>query len=111
MQPRTIWIGGSYDAACGKFSRDSFRAHLLEIIKATPGKASAEICALVPGVPRDNVSRTLYSLRVGGLIHRVKATRSRASDGVMRPMAHWYPGKAPRTVNHMKAGRPKKEKP
>lgn len=112
MQPRTQWIGGSYYAAAGLPEPVapvlSLRSRVLALVASTPGLSSKAICSLFEPVPRGTTSCSLHSLKVTGAAYSIRASVREPGSKTARTLTLWYPGKAPKTVNHMTTGRPKK---
>ena len=87
--PRTLWIGGSYLAACRLTDPGAETNRLSDYILATinrePGITTK---ALTPKwVNESSVRRRLPGLCKAGLIHAV-----RKINRFKTPVDHWYPG-------------------
>ena len=102
--PQTVWIGGSYAAACGRVPakrapkkagepKVTIRTRMLQQVTTFPGTPTS---LLVPeGVKVKAARKELMALSDLGLAHSVRryerAGRLRGSTHVN----YWYPGPAP----------------
>lgn len=113
MQPRTIWIGGSYHAAAGLPEPVAppvpLRSRVLELVVSTPGLSSGAICSLLEPVLRSTTSSSLHSLKVAGAIYSIRTSVCEPGSKTVRTLNLWFPGK-PNNINRMKVGRPRKAK-
>jgi len=124
VTPRTIWIGGSYEAAtrstpivlppCRIVRRHAqpgmgADVPLLKLIEAMPGTSTEKLLSSLPEVKPETASRALHKMQQKNLIHRVKISIVCGPGNRKRPGNLWYPGPAPVTINHMAVGRPRRK--
>ena len=121
MTPRTIWIGGSYEAAtrgavielprtaiAKRHAQPGMGADvpLLKLIEAMPGTSTEKLLSSLPEVKPETASRALHKMQQKNLIHRVKISIVCGPGNRKRPGNLWYPGPAPVTINRMRKETP-----
>ena len=108
--PQTRWIGGSYEAAAGydMFAAMDAKAQgvtaaaILRYLRSFPGsnlKVIAESLHLTPKSAKASLTR----LRKNNEVHAFCDSH----NGVGHPWNRWFPGPAPKQVNHVTKGRPR----
>lgn len=100
--PRTVWIGGSYEAACSHIPRKrgpkkpagTIRERMLQQVLTFPGSPTA---LLIPeGVNAKTARNALMQLSIQGLAHSIRRYESAGRLRGTTSVNYWYPGPAPK---------------
>ena len=120
--PQTRWIGGSYEAAVGFDVSAAMDAKARGMTAAAMdakarGMTAAAILRYLRSFPGANIKVIAESLHLTPKSAKASLTRLRKNNevhafcdshnGVGHPWNRWFPGPAPKQVNHVTKGRPR----